>query len=260
MNFVNLVPGMIWILCWDEFCVRGEMNLMLCWDELRWKENKRKEKKRKEKKGKEEGNNGRRRWRGNRNTPGTNLSICTGWDTQYKYHLSLVPAALYRLDTWYNWELPTGTNACFSSSESSYVYMYSSASLRRRNALAPILYTTKLPTAHARCRLWRARVTVAMALRPLLLRCDCRRLEGISPTVLRLRPPPCLRLQLAQRKRSGWALCSFVLLTVPARESVSNGITYARHDTWWKASPLHVQAALQVPRYEFRSIRNWEQV
>jgi hypothetical protein len=50
MNFVNLVPGMIWILCWDEFCVRGEMNLMLCWDELRWKENKRKEKKRKERK------------------------------------------------------------------------------------------------------------------------------------------------------------------------------------------------------------------
>jgi hypothetical protein len=109
--------------------------------------------------------------------------------------------------------------------------MYSSASLRRRNALAPILYTTKLPTAHARCRLWRARVTVAMALRPLLLRCDCRRLEGISPTVLRLRPPPCLRLQLAQRKRSGWALCSIVLLTVPARGASLSAMASRTHGT-----------------------------
>jgi hypothetical protein len=39
-------------------------------------------------------------------SPGTNAHICTGW-----------PDALYRFNTQYKWELWTGTNVYFSSSE-----------------------------------------------------------------------------------------------------------------------------------------------
>jgi hypothetical protein len=72
---------------------------------MRKKIKKRKEKKRKEKKrGRRTGPNGANgeshMYRGIIHT-GTNIHICTRWDTRYKCSTAFVPDALYLLDTQY---------------------------------------------------------------------------------------------------------------------------------------------------------------